>query len=77
MNYEVDAMDTEIEIHVLKDGTQMITATVAGRPIALTAFEWQIFIDDMRRAIEQVQDRQKADATEWNYPPPARRKDEL
>lgn len=45
-------METEIEIHILKDGTNMITAMVAGRPIAMTMFEWQLFMEDMRRAIE-------------------------
>jgi hypothetical protein len=45
-------METEIEIHVLKDGTQMITAMVAGRPIAMTSFEWQLFCRDMLGAIE-------------------------
>jgi len=45
-------METEIEIHILKDGTNMITAIVAGRPIAMTMFEWQLFMEDMRRAIE-------------------------
>lgn len=45
-------METEIEIHVLKDGTQMITAMVAGRPIAMASFEWQLFCRDMLGAIE-------------------------
>ena len=45
-------METEIEIHILKDGTNMITAMVAGRPIAMTMLEWQLFMEDMRRAIE-------------------------
>lgn len=45
-------METEIEIHILKDGTQMITAMVAGRPIAMTSFEWQLICHDMLDAID-------------------------
>jgi hypothetical protein len=45
-------METDIEIHILKDGTPIITAIVAGRPIAMTSFEWQLFCRDMLCAIE-------------------------
>jgi hypothetical protein len=45
-------MENEIEIHILKDGTQMITAMVAGRPIAMTSFEWQLLCHDVLGVIE-------------------------
>jgi len=60
-------METDINIHVLKDGTQMITAMVAGRPIAMTSFEWQLLCKDIISAIEtnltsRVPDSLKAEA---------------
>ena len=51
---EIEKMVTEeIQIHTLKDGTQMVTALVAGRPIAMTSFEWRLLCRDIINALNK------------------------
>ena len=61
---------SDIEIHTLKDGTQIVTAMVTGRPISMTAFEWQIFCADMVEALETYLPKRKTNnvAPDANLP---------